>query len=621
MDTLRGKFADGADQADDRAYDADDDFGLENPLSPVGDDERRMQVRAYNYWASLLENHNFPSVDDLELDDLPDFGPYSVLLDFSYGVENPGIAYLGAKIAEECDATDAEIDLLSDVPSRTLLSRITDHYMQIMANQAPIGFEAEFVNRTGRTMLYRGILLPFSSDDDNIDFIYGVINWKALADQQSTDELMLEIDQALEEEPTRAPNDNEAAEVSDAGDTGQAHYIDGEAETALEEHTLELDESAALEQPAGDDGEDEEPPVRGLIVHGLTPMGKSDPVEEGDADDGELPVPSFGWEDEEGEEEEEDDFQISSPLPDPMPGDLQPTYSPLMSKARNTRPIFPGGPVDPVSDEADAWEAFSTQLPQLEPEALEREAFEPETFEPEAEAAAAEDIPGEEVPAEIPPAMEAPVPDSPASSAGNSANGLGDELATARELANTALVSEDRTRHALYEAIGKAYDFSLAAAEAPEEFEELVVDAGLTVQDRAPMTPVVKLVFGAEYDKTRLTEYAAALSHAHRLGLARGTLAAFIDGHDGRLKGVVQTERRLRREESGETVEPADNPRERIAKKLHELAPMDFSEIGAEGAEFALVMIHRTPQGEVVMLGEVPEDVALVERAAKKLLG
>jgi hypothetical protein len=432
---------------------------------------------------------------------------------------------------------------------------------------------------------------------------------------------MLEIDQALEEEPTRAPNDNEAAEVSDAGDTGQAHYIDGEAETASEEHTLELDESAALEQPAGDDGEHEEPPVRGPIVHGLTPMGKNDPVEEGDADDGELPVPSFGWEDEEGEEEEEDDFQISSPLPDPMPGDLQPTYSPLMSKARNTRPIFPGGPVDPVSDEADAWEAFSTQLPQLEPEALEREAFEPETFEPEAEEATAEHIPVEEIPAEIPPAMEAPVPDSPASSAGNSANGLGDELATARELANTALVSEDRTRHALYEAIGKAYDFSLAAAEAPEEFEELVVDAGLTVQDRAPMTPVVKLVFGAEYDKTRLTEYAAALSHAHRLGLARGALAAFIDGHDGRLKGVVQTERRLRREESGETVEPADNPRERIAKKLRELPPMDFREIGAEGAEFALVMIHRTPQGEVVMLGEVPEDVALVERAAKKLLG
>ena len=35
-----------------------------------------------------------------------------------------------------------ELTSLSDVPPRSLLSRITDHYLQIMANQAPIGFEA-----------------------------------------------------------------------------------------------------------------------------------------------------------------------------------------------------------------------------------------------------------------------------------------------------------------------------------------------------------------------------------------------------------------------------------------------------------------------------------------------
>ena len=38
-----------------------------------------------------------------------------------------------------------------------------------------------------------------------IDFIFGVINWSYLADQRSTDELMLEIDQALEENPAAAP--------------------------------------------------------------------------------------------------------------------------------------------------------------------------------------------------------------------------------------------------------------------------------------------------------------------------------------------------------------------------------------------------------------------------------
>src|SRR3546814_6529202 len=65
------------------------------------------------------------------------------------------------------------------------------------ANSAPIGFEAEFVNQRGVEILYRGILMPFSSDDDTIDFIYGVISWKEIASRDLTDELVLEVGQAL----------------------------------------------------------------------------------------------------------------------------------------------------------------------------------------------------------------------------------------------------------------------------------------------------------------------------------------------------------------------------------------------------------------------------------------
>jgi hypothetical protein len=199
--------------------------------------------------------------------------------------------------------------------------------------------------------------------------------------------------------------------------------------------------------------------------------------------------------------------------------------------------------------------------------------------------------------------------------------GLGDWLAAAREMAAAAHTSEDRTRSALYEAIGRAYDFSLAASEAADEFDELLADSGLTMQDRAPMTPVVKLVFGADYDKTRLTEYAAALTHAHRLQLRQGELGEFLAHAEGGLKGVVKAERRLRREEMGHPVEAADAPRHALAKKLRELPPQDFSAIPADGSEFALVMIRRTEDGTVVMLGEVPDDVALIEKAARGLLG
>jgi len=46
-----------------------------------------------------------------------------------------------------------------------------------------------------------------------------------------------------------------------------------------------------------------------------------------------------------------------------------------------------------------------------------------------------------------------------------------------------------------------------------------------------------------------------------------------------------------------------------------------FEAIGAEGSEFALVMIRRGEAGDVAVLGEVPEDIALVERAARRLIG
>jgi hypothetical protein len=197
---------------------------------------------------------------------------------------------------------------------------------------------------------------------------------------------------------------------------------------------------------------------------------------------------------------------------------------------------------------------------------------------------------------------------------------LGDWLAAAREMAAQARNNEDRTRNALYEAIGRAYDFSLAAAESPADFEELVSDSGLTVQDRAPMTPVVKLVFGADYDKTRLTEYAAALSHAHRLELPRGSLTDYLRGAEGGLKGVVKAERQLRRAESGKA-DPAADSREALAEKLREMPAVALADIAAYGSEFALLMVRRSETGELVILGEVPEDAALVEKAAKKLVG
>ncbi|MBB3989424.1 hypothetical protein [Croceicoccus naphthovorans] len=179
----------------------------EAPPPGIGQDERRMQVRAYNLWAELLANRSFPDIADLDHAGNNDFGDHSVLMDFSGGIEDPVIVHLGARLADECgDLREGYIGQLSDVPSGSLLSRITDHYIQILARQAPIGFEAEFVNRSGKLIVYRGILLPFSSDDLTIDHIYGVLNWKEVAETPLCESLAQQVAGSITPSPaTRMP--------------------------------------------------------------------------------------------------------------------------------------------------------------------------------------------------------------------------------------------------------------------------------------------------------------------------------------------------------------------------------------------------------------------------------
>src|SRR5215471_712624 len=72
----------------------------------IGTDERRMHVRAYNYWVSLLDGRDFPSIEDLEPSDVSDFSSNSVLLDFTCGRDNPAIPYIGTAIRDECGLDD-----------------------------------------------------------------------------------------------------------------------------------------------------------------------------------------------------------------------------------------------------------------------------------------------------------------------------------------------------------------------------------------------------------------------------------------------------------------------------------------------------------------------------------
>jgi hypothetical protein len=344
-----------------------------------------------------------------------------VLLDFTAGGEDAATPYIGDAIREECGVGEG-IRSIAVVPSRSLLSRLTDHYLQIVANRAPVGFEAEFVNQRCENICYRGIMMPFSSDGDTIDFIYGVINWKKV------------------------------------GETAE--------------------------------------------------------------DGAQVPFQPQAWTDEE-------------------------------------QPAMPILAVDELAG----------KLPD----------------------------PAEESTAE---ALELGVDE-----------GLGDRLWTARANAKAAKFAEGRSRTALYAALSHAYDFALASKHDPDVYAELLEDSGVKPQARAPMTPIVKLVFGVDYDKARLTEFAAALAYAERQQVGFGGFMALIEGQAGGLKALVAAERQARRPEPN-----ADTRTEVARSKLRTLAPLPAVE---SGEEFAVAVTRRGADGSHEIVAMV-DDPALVERAIRR---
>ena len=440
----------------------------------IGTDERRMHVRAYNYWVSLLEGRDFPAIDDLQSSDVEDFAAHSVLLDFTCGHDNPAIPYIGADIRDECGLTD-DTRTISDVPPRSLLSRLTDHYMQIIANRAPIGFEAEFVNQREENICYRGILMPFSSDGDAIDFIYGVINWKTVAENS--------VPEAL----APAASEDEPQPIEEIPELILEQVVEPELEEPV---AAEAEHAEQDDHPAWEDG----------------PSGDQEFGPVATAEEQAQPPVHFAWQD------------------------------------------------GPLADE--------------DPDAL----------------------------AEL-------VLDENA--------GLADRLWAARETAESVKAGEGRTRASLYRALSLAYDFAVAAQQSPDEYAELLEELGMKAQARAPMTPIVKLVFGIDYDKARLTEFAAALSYAQRQEIASGAFRDFIEKQPGGLKALVAAERQARRPEA-----KLDTRGDAARAKLRMARAISLAEVPGD-EEFAVIVTRRGANGSHEPVAII-EDEALVERAIRR---
>ena len=114
--------------------------------------------------------------------------------------------------------------------------------------------------------------------------------------------------------------------------------------------------------------------------------------------------------------------------------------------------------------------------------------------------------------------------------------------------------NHNRSRDSLYNILTAIYKFHHTCQTSVDAFEQLVAEDDLKIQARAPFTPVLKVCLGKDYDKTRLTEYAAALGIAKHMGIEVDEFHSFIKNFPGGIKGCVQEMRSIRKHGTSATV-------------------------------------------------------------------
>ncbi|MEH3107440.1 MAG: hypothetical protein PGN09_09195 [Sphingomonas fennica] len=180
---------------------ADADRGPHAPLS-ILQSERRVHVRAYNRWARLRAGRAFPHARDLSAPELAEFLPRAVILRYPAGdaaAGNPEILYIGRALRAEAGLDAAAQPAIADIPPGSLVQRMTARHADIAGHSAPVGIEAEYVGAYGEATLYRGVMLPFSTDGVAIDHVCGIVNWKLAA----ADDVTADMQDAIEQVRTR----------------------------------------------------------------------------------------------------------------------------------------------------------------------------------------------------------------------------------------------------------------------------------------------------------------------------------------------------------------------------------------------------------------------------------
>lgn len=149
---------------------------LPSDIYPYG--ERRLSVRLLRYWNALCDGRAMPVETDIDPDALGKDWDYCFLLQARdvANIQDYNFTYLGRKILKAY--FDKGIDEHNPFMVGPNAFRLSGHFSKVIETAAPVLDDGEFNNLQGRRVLYRQVLLPLGATSEQVEAIFGGMNYK-----------------------------------------------------------------------------------------------------------------------------------------------------------------------------------------------------------------------------------------------------------------------------------------------------------------------------------------------------------------------------------------------------------------------------------------------------------
>ena len=148
----------------------------DSDIYPYG--ERRLSLRLLRYWQEKRGIRALAVESDIDPEELGADWDYCFLLQARdvANIQDYNFTYLGQKIM------GAYFDKAIDEHNQFMVGpnafRLSGHFSRVLESKAPVVDEGEFQTLHGRRVLYRQVLLPLGESPDEVEAIFGAMNYK-----------------------------------------------------------------------------------------------------------------------------------------------------------------------------------------------------------------------------------------------------------------------------------------------------------------------------------------------------------------------------------------------------------------------------------------------------------